>query len=223
MAASSKSRSNAPVLPLTFSFPSQPSDSSSSPSSLASLPSTFAYSSSSSMTSSIFHRASSPTRVNLSHSTTAATAAAANAFRISLNNRSLSPNARASTVSRSPHFPAKFPTKFPVKFPAKKTCMCSPTSHPGSFRCAIHRNNDHNSRESSRSSISCSPMRLNLRRSAMTNSLVRIGTVEGDWVRRALTALIRPSSHQQRRRGEFRPRPSRLSIMSTAIDDDDDL
>lgn len=50
----------------------------------------------------------------------------------------------------------------------------------------------------------------------MTNSLVRIGTVEGDLVKRALAALIRPSSHQQRRRGDFQPKPSRLSIMSKA-------
>ncbi|RWV85066.1 hypothetical protein GW17_00053172 [Ensete ventricosum] len=45
----------------------------------------------------------------------------------------------------------------------------------------------------------------------MTNSLVRIGTVEGEWVKRALASLIRPSSHHQRRRADFRPRPSRLS------------
>ncbi|KAL7191495.1 hypothetical protein ACSBR2_023551 [Camellia fascicularis] len=54
----------------------------------------------------------------------------------------------------------------------------------------------------------------------MTNSLVRIGTVEGDLVKRALSALIRPSSHQQRRRANFQPRPSRLSIMSRAADEE---
>jgi hypothetical protein len=52
----------------------------------------------------------------------------------------------------------------------------------------------------------------------MKNSLVRIGGVEGEWVKRALTALIRPSSHQQRRRSAFEPRPSRLSVMSKAED-----
>lgn len=52
----------------------------------------------------------------------------------------------------------------------------------------------------------------------MTNSLVRIGTVEGDLVRRALAALIRPSSHQQKRRTSFQARPSRLSNMSKAED-----
>ncbi|KAI3741137.1 hypothetical protein L1987_58804 [Smallanthus sonchifolius] len=56
---------------------------------------------------------------------------------------------------------------------------------------------------------------LNPRRFAMTNSLVRIGTVEGgDLVKRALAALIRSSSHQQSWRSAFEPRPNRLSIMS---------
>ncbi|KAM3747953.1 hypothetical protein ACB098_05G073300 [Castanea mollissima] len=101
----------------------------------------------------------------------------------------------------------------------RKTCSCSPTTHPGSFRCSLHK--------ASASSTSTSSTRgsgqrtasygLNFRRSAMTNSLVRIGAVEGgDLVKRALSALIRPSSHQQRRRTAFQPRPSRLSIMSKA-------
>ncbi|KAL8471013.1 hypothetical protein ACS0TY_033546 [Phlomoides rotata] len=45
-----------------------------------------------------------------------------------------------------------------------------------------------------------------MRPSTMKNSLVRIGTVEGDLVKRALATLIRPSSHNQRRRDEFWPR-----------------
>lgn len=52
----------------------------------------------------------------------------------------------------------------------------------------------------------------------MTNSLVRIGAVEGELVKRALAALIRPSSHQLRRRCDFQPKPSRLSVMSKAED-----
>ncbi|KVG79634.1 uncharacterized protein LOC112504634 [Cynara cardunculus var. scolymus] len=96
----------------------------------------------------------------------------------------------------------------------KKMCMCSQTMHPGSFRCSLRKtyNNSH-------SMTSYSPNRLNARRSAMTNSLVRIATVEGgDLVKRALAALIRPSSHQQRQRSAFQPRPSRLSILSNADD-----
>ncbi|KAK6121329.1 hypothetical protein DH2020_044931 [Rehmannia glutinosa] len=97
----------------------------------------------------------------------------------------------------------------------KRTCLCSPTNHPGSFRCALHKNS---SARAKNYSVSYSPNGLNMRRSAMTNSLVRIGTVEGDLMKRALAALIRPSSHQQRRRAGFQLRPSRLSVMSKAED-----
>ncbi|CAI9773677.1 unnamed protein product [Fraxinus pennsylvanica] len=101
----------------------------------------------------------------------------------------------------------------------KKTCMCSPTTHPGSFRCSLHKNNNRSRGYTSDSQTSFrSSHHLNMRRSAMTNSLVRIGTVEGDLVKRALAALIRPSSHHLRRRDDFQPRPSRLSIMSKAQD-----
>ncbi|CAI9267419.1 uncharacterized protein LOC111910001 [Lactuca sativa] len=102
---------------------------------------------------------------------------------------------------------------------SKKTCLCSPTTHPGSFRCSLHKNSStRNGNGSHDSMASYHSHRLYARRSAMTNSLVRIGTVEGDLVKRALAALIRPSSHQQRRRSDFQPRPSRLSVMSKAGD-----
>lgn len=101
----------------------------------------------------------------------------------------------------------------------KKRCMCSPTTHPGSFRCSLHKNSQGGGRDQTPPSYhSIHSSKLNLMRSAMANSLVRIGGVEGDLVKRALSALIRPSSHQQRRRSGFEPRPSRLSVMSTAED-----
>lgn len=87
----------------------------------------------------------------------------------------------------------------------RKTCTCSPTNHPGSFRCSLHRNTNHSS--------SSTHSQLNERKSAMRT----IGGV-GEWVRRALTALIRPSSHHMRRRTSFQPQPSRLCHMTTAQD-----
>lgn len=120
--------------------------------------------------------------------------------------RSISPRRSITAAPRSQVVP-----RSNVK---KRTCMCSPTTHPGSFRCAMHKSLGN----SNQSTISYSPNRLNMRRSAMTNSLVRIGTVEGDLVKRALAALIRPSSHHLRRRGAYEPRPSRLSVMSKAVD-----
>ncbi|XP_024969841.1 uncharacterized protein LOC112509217 [Cynara cardunculus var. scolymus] len=98
----------------------------------------------------------------------------------------------------------------------KKTCMCSPTTHPGSFRCSLHRNVSTRNGNQSNDAVSYHSHKLYSRRSAMTNSVVRIGTVEGDLVKRSLASLIRPSSHQQKRRGDFQPKPSRLSFMSKA-------
>ncbi|GAV60558.1 hypothetical protein CFOL_v3_04088 [Cephalotus follicularis] len=135
------------------------------------------------------HRSASPTRVNIYTSTPLT-----RSFRFSID-RSTSPTNTSITV---------------YKQNDKKTCMCSPTSHPGSFRCSLHKNN------SNHGTASFPSNRLNMRRSAMTNSLVRIGSVEGEWVKRALTALIRPSSHQQKRRAAFQSRPSRLSFMTKA-------
>ncbi|EEF46918.1 putative protein TPRXL [Ricinus communis] len=143
------------------------------------------------------HRSASPTRVNLFTTSIPTTS-----FRVSIG-RSSSPN-RSITVTKQ------------HQNNNKKTCMCSPTMHPGSFRCSLHKNSNNNNSHSGLDSYT--PNRLNMRRSAMKNSLVRIGGVEGEWVKRALTALIRPSSHQQRRRCDFQPRPSRLSIMAKADD-----
>ncbi|XP_062089937.1 uncharacterized protein LOC133796444 [Humulus lupulus] len=97
----------------------------------------------------------------------------------------------------------------------KRTCVCSPTTHPGSFRCSLHKKV---ARSANDQTASCSTSRLlSYRRSAMLNSLVRIGGVEGeDLVRRSLSSPIRPSSHNQRRLVAFEPRPSRLSVMTKA-------
>ncbi|XP_057433527.1 uncharacterized protein LOC130726303 [Lotus japonicus] len=149
----------------------------------------------SSHSTSFFHRSTSPTRVNHCGSS----------LRFSLD-RSVSPN-RSISVAGTGAVPAV--TR--KNNQQKRTCMCAPTSHPGSFRCSLHKSSG-----SRVVAAPYSPNRLNARRSAMTNSLVRIRGVEGELVKKALAALIRPSSHQQRRRGEFRPRPSRLAAMSKA-------
>lgn len=83
----------------------------------------------------------------------------------------------------------------------KRACSCSPTNHPGSFRCALHKGFDVSGAHAP------SPNhRLHARRSAMTNSVVK----------RALAVLIRPSSHSQSRRANFKTQPSGLSVMSKA-------
>uniref|UniRef100_A0A7C8ZL43 Serine-rich protein-like protein n=1 Tax=Opuntia streptacantha TaxID=393608 RepID=A0A7C8ZL43_OPUST len=165
-------------------------------------PSSSAFASSTSSTfcsRSFIHRSASPTRVNLS----AGSSLSASAVRFSID-RPTSPNRSisAQAVHRKPE-------------QRKRTCMCSPTTHPGSFRCSLHKNAG-SPRQRPAAGGPYQSNRLYARRSAMTNSLVRIGTVEGDLVKRALAALIRPSSHHQRRRADFQPRPSRLSVMCKA-------
>ncbi|CAL5375584.1 unnamed protein product [Camellia sinensis] len=197
--SSSRTKSNRPALHCSFQRSTSPSGRFCS-SSISSSSSAFNSSISgfSSQPSSFFTRSSSPTRVNLPGS-----ASSTPSVWFSIDNRSISVNQK----QRNKQFSNQ-----------KKTCMCSPTTHPGSFRCSLHKNVS-NRHQQYRNTVSYRANRLNARRSAMTNSLVRIGTVEGDLVKRALSALIRPSSHQQRRRADFQPRPSRLSIMSRAADD----
>ncbi|KAJ4877588.1 serine-rich protein-related [Raphanus sativus] len=149
------------------------------------------------------HRSASPTRVNLF-----ASSPLKQSFRYSIDSRSISPNHRSIAVSK-PSSGSKIPD-------SRRRCMCSPTTHPGSFRCALHKNVANPHGQGAAVTASYPTNSLNMRRSAMTNSLVRIGGVEGEWVRRALTTLIRPSSHQQKRRSAYQPRPSRLSTMSKA-------
>lgn len=169
----------------------------SSSSSFASASSAF----SSRSTSFFQQRSVSPAPVNLYGTSSSS-------VRFSFDSRPISPSRSISSLPRN-HNQAVKKQETP-----KRTCMCSPTSHPGSFRCSLHKNSNNNNHHSTASYPS---NRLNARRSAMTNSLVRIGTVEGgDLVKRALAALIRPSSHQQRRRTSFQARPSRLSVMSKA-------
>ncbi|KAK8926608.1 hypothetical protein KSP39_PZI018255 [Platanthera zijinensis] len=191
MSASSRSRSSASAAQLKSGFQQSASPASrfysSTFSSPAANPSVNVFATSSSSfaarsTSSLFTRSSSPTRVNLIRSSPSAP----------------SPSRSISAVNSDPI--VRPPVTASVR---RKTCMCSPTTHPGSFRCSFHKAQSNRPR---------------LKRAAMTNSLVRIGTVEGEIVKRSLAALIRPSSHQQRRRCDFRPRPSRLSKMFMADD-----
>ncbi|XP_062078236.1 uncharacterized protein LOC133782842 [Humulus lupulus] len=210
MAVSSR-RSSGPVLRslspsgrfCNSHFSSSPSSSSSafasSSSSFSSRPSTF------------FHRSASPTRVNLVGASSSASSVRFALDRPISPNRSIAVAPRGSSMSNN-HQVVRRPTG------QKRTCLCSPSTHPGAFRCGLHRGFGNNT--SHHSVTPYAQNRLNARRSAMTNSLVRIGGVEGDLVKRALAALIRPSSHHQKRRADFRPRPSRLSIMSKAGDEE---
>ncbi|XP_018726681.2 uncharacterized protein LOC104439856 [Eucalyptus grandis] len=189
----------------------------SSASSLSAMAADFAMSSGLYSRSSTFfgQRPSSPTRVNLSSSPPQqlSSSSSSSSVRFSID-RPASPKQSFAASPRQPVIHRRGNSN-------KQSCMCSPTTHPGSFRCSLHKHsgsggggggggNGH--------SDSFVPNRLIMLRSAMRNRIVSIGGVEGDLMIRALTALIRPSSHQQKRRAAFQSRSSRLSAMSKAGD-----
>ncbi|KAK9677254.1 hypothetical protein RND81_11G131000 [Saponaria officinalis] len=74
----------------------------------------------------------------------------------------------------------------------KRTCLCSPTTHPGSFRCKIHRC-------PKKSSSRPPSTRANINNN---NGLLKA----------FLLQIISPSRHDQRRRWAFRPRPTRFRL-----------
>lgn len=121
----------------------------------------------------------------------------------------------------------------------RRTCMCSPTNHPGSFRCSLHKErvkpaagphgvHGHGHGKPSSPPSSAAPATTSRLGAGagrrMGSALVRIGAVEGgECARRALAATARPSptaqqSQHRRRVGGARPRPSRLSAVSFAGD-----
>ncbi|KAM3244768.1 hypothetical protein ACQJBY_056227 [Aegilops geniculata] len=99
---------------------------------------------------------------------------------------------------------------------SRRSCMCSPTNHPGSFRCGLHKEERKQAAPSCNSKPGSPPSIGSAGSKQMGSALVRLVPMQsGHWARRALA----PSPAAQRKRvGKFRPRPSRLSTVSMAGD-----
>lgn len=145
------------------------------------------------------------------------------------SDRSISPNC---------HGVAEKPGKDTILQQAQKRIrLCAPSTYPG-FRCILHRksssgssssssnrtafghNNDVKTSSSTTHAIqiptaTSNADRLTIRRFAMINLQARSGTVEEDFVKKALTVS---SSQKQCRRKDFHRQRSRLSVMSKAED-----
>uniref|UniRef100_A0ACD5YPT8 Uncharacterized protein n=1 Tax=Avena sativa TaxID=4498 RepID=A0ACD5YPT8_AVESA len=134
----------------------------------------------------------------------------------------------AAVVARSPGKSVSVAS--PPYARSRPSCMCSPTNHPGSFRCSKHKErkqeatachgNGHSKPASAPSPSSLGSggaSKLGTRRSG--SALVRVGGAgeSGTWARRALSPSPQ-SPHRRRAAGVFRPRPSRLSAVSFAGD-----
>ncbi|KAM3224065.1 hypothetical protein ACQJBY_057453 [Aegilops geniculata] len=140
------------------------------------------------------------------------------------------PSYRSASPTRV-NLPARSPGKSvsvssPKQVPAassrsrRSSCMCSPTNHPGSFRCSLHKDRKQaaHAASSSRSASPPSPPSTSKSTGGTLARLVPMGS--GHWARRALapSPAAQQSLQHRRRAGGFRPRPSRLSAVSTAGD-----
>ncbi|KAG6471126.1 uncharacterized protein LOC122031617 [Zingiber officinale] len=93
----------------------------------------------------------------------------------------------------------------------RSSCLCAPTTHPGSFRCSFHRNTAAATRKQLNRSVNYSG-----------NSPSHGGTPpKARTTARAvlLKKIIAPNSgsardHLRRRRRDFQPKPSRFQSMS---------
>ncbi|KAM3244767.1 hypothetical protein ACQJBY_056226 [Aegilops geniculata] len=91
---------------------------------------------------------------------------------------------------------------------SRRSCMCSSTNHPGSFRCSLHR--ERNQAAPAGSSKPASPPSVRSLGSKRMDS--------AQCARRGLapSPAAQQSQQHRRRAGGFRPRPSRLSAVSVA-------
>ncbi|KAF8033876.1 hypothetical protein BT93_C0217 [Corymbia citriodora subsp. variegata] len=86
---------------------------------------------------------------------------------------------------------------------SSRTCLCSPTNHPGSFRCNFHKNSA--ARVTDRRVAHRMP-RLDRR---------ELGTMpRDDAIKVLLLQIISPSRYDLKRKRSFEPKPSRFCLMN---------
>ncbi|KAK2646617.1 hypothetical protein Ddye_021812 [Dipteronia dyeriana] len=82
-----------------------------------------------------------------------------------------------------------------------RACLCSPTNHPGSFRCNLHRNMK---RSYGRAAVRIS-----------SSNRWELGVIaKANALKAFLLQIIKPSSHDLQRRRNFLHRPTRFCLMN---------
>ncbi|XP_058725800.1 uncharacterized protein LOC131597103 [Vicia villosa] len=95
--------------------------------------------------------------------------------------------------------------------PKSHTCLCSPTTHPGSFRCSMHKNKPQRS-------LPNSPFKSNRRNESSSSSSLSSSpsmVVKANSLKTFLLQVIKPSSLDVHRRKNFQPKPTRFCLMNT--------
>ncbi|KAL9398451.1 hypothetical protein Peur_007412 [Populus x canadensis] len=83
-----------------------------------------------------------------------------------------------------------------------RTCLCSPTTHPGSFRCSLHRN------------FRKVPSGSRIGRVGSNHNWDLTVVAKANPFKAILLHIIKPSSHDLHRRRDFQPRPTRFCLMN---------
>ncbi|KAJ4718545.1 Serine-rich protein-related [Melia azedarach] len=83
-----------------------------------------------------------------------------------------------------------------------RTCLCSPSTHPGSFRCSLHR--------------SCRKVSTANSRTESKKMMMSMAS-KADLIKAFLMQIIKPSSHNLRRRSNFQPKPTRFCQMNSRV------
>ncbi|XVF86376.1 hypothetical protein PTKIN_Ptkin18bG0034900 [Pterospermum kingtungense] len=104
-------------------------------------------------------------------------------------------------------------TKSSASSSSKRTCLCSPTDHPGSFRCSLHRSLGKHS-TSSKSAASHSHANNKQREESKAAVMMMMTTTTSSpktsLIKAFLKQIISPSSHDLQRRRNFHPKPTRF-------------
>ncbi|KAL3835507.1 hypothetical protein ACJIZ3_010243 [Penstemon smallii] len=87
-----------------------------------------------------------------------------------------------------------------------RACLCSPTSHPGSFRCSLHR--------SSRNPSPKPKPSVNRIMENPKSMVSKLGLLKA-----FLMHMIKPSSNDLHRRRNFKPKPTRFCKLNNNNND----
>ncbi|KAM3244772.1 hypothetical protein ACQJBY_056231 [Aegilops geniculata] len=107
----------------------------------------------------------------------------------------------------------------------RRSCMCSPTNHPGSFRCSLHKERKQDAVPTGVPAVGSKPVSppspppigSGCSRRMVNVLAQRVPMGSGHWARRALAPSPSVQQLQHRKRADrFRAGPSRLSGVSMA-------
>ncbi|KAK8584731.1 hypothetical protein V6N13_138681 [Hibiscus sabdariffa] len=99
---------------------------------------------------------------------------------------------------------------------SKRTCLCSPTHHPGSFRCSLHRSSGKVSSKSEASPPHFNRQKEDQSKATMVLMMSTVSSTpssKSSLTKSFLMQMIRPSNHRLQRRRDFHPKPSRFSSL----------